>query len=246
MSKRHVLRSWRTCALVGAVLWIIAGSVAPAAADPEPEPSLQTEPDTEALARQMGITPEEAVRRYGWHTAFSLAANAIEEEMPAAYADSAITGPYRASVLFAGKVPNGVARYFKALPKHVDVELTGGAPFPRAELLAEMEQHHRKMGQDPEVDQALSSVDAKRGVIQVVVKPRNRDKGARPELRAKLLALATKGSRIPIELTFTDHSLGELHMGMDRGWSPFTEWTPWSQFLTPRFLRFQLPFAATH
>lgn len=241
MSNRRVRRSRWWCALVGAVFLILAGSVAPAAADPDPEPSLQTEPDTEALARQMGITPQEAVRRYGWHTTFSLAANAIEEELPAAYADSEITGPYSASVLFAGKVPSGVAEYFKDLPKHVDVELTGGAPFPRAELLAEMEQHHRKMGQDPEVDQALSSVDAKRGVIQVVVKPRNRDKSARPELRAKLIAYASDGSRIPIELTFTDHSLGELRTGMEGRWSPFAEWTPW-----PRLLRFQLPFASTH
>lgn len=241
MSKWRVLRRWRTCALVGAVLLIMAGSVAPAAADPDPEPSLQTEPDTEALARQMGITTEEAVRRYGWHTAFTLAANAIEEEMPAAYAESEITGPYSASVTFAGKVPNGAAEYFTALPDHVDVELVDGAPFPRAELRAEMEQHHMKVHKDPEVDQVLSVIDAKRGVIEVVVMPRDKDKSARSELRAKLIAYATDGSRIPIELTFTDHSLGELHSDVDRRRNPFAEWTPW-----PRFLRFQLPFASTH
>ncbi|MFC7619280.1 hypothetical protein ACFQU4_02970 [Microlunatus sp. GCM10028923] len=66
MSKRRVLRSWRWCALVGALLLIIAGPVAPAAADPDSEPTLQTEADaTEALAREMGITVDEAIKRYG-------------------------------------------------------------------------------------------------------------------------------------------------------------------------------------
>ena len=68
----------------------------------------------------------------------------------------------------------------------------------------------------------LSVVDAERGVIEMVVRPRDKDKSARSELRAKLIVDATDGSRIPIELTFT-------------------EWTPW-----PRFLRLQLPFASTH
>ncbi|MFC7619281.1 hypothetical protein [Microlunatus sp. GCM10028923] len=161
--------------------------------------------------------------------------------MPDAYADSEITGWYSASVLFAGKVPASAAAYFKGLPEHVDVELVGGAPDPRAVLLAEMEQLHHKISKDPDVDQALSAVDAKRGVIEVVVRPRNKDKSARPELRAKLVAYSTEDSRIPVELTFTDHSLGELHTGMGRSWNPFAEWTTW-----PRFLRFQLPFASTH
>lgn len=242
MSKRRVLRSWRWFALVGAALLIIAGAVAPAAADPDPEPTLQTEPDTtEALAREMGITVEEAIRRYGWQTAFHQAANAIEEEVPSAYAESEITGWYSASVLFAGKVPAGAAAYFKGLPEHVDVELVGGAPYPRAELLAEMEQLFHKISKDADIDQALSAVDAKRGVIEVVVKPRDKGKRVQSELRTKVAAYATDGSRIPVELTFTDHSLGELHTGMERRWNPFAEWTPW-----PRFLRFQLPFASTH
>lgn len=241
MSNRRVRHGRRWCAWLGALVLILAGPVSPAVAEPDPEASSEAGPDTEALAREKGISIEEAVRRYGWHTAFSHAATAIEEDMPAAYAEAEVTGPYSASVTFAGRIPKGAAAYFKALPDHVEVKLIGGAPYPRAELVADMQELHLKVHQDPEVDQVVGWVDAKRGVIELVVRPRDKDKGAQSKLRARLTAFATEASRIPVELTFTDASLGDLHTGQDGGWSLFSVRTP-----RPRFLIFHLPFASTH
>ncbi len=166
-------------------------------------------PSTVALAQQKGISIEEAVKRYEWQTPFSQAASAVEEAMPDAYAASEITGHYTASVTFAGEVPAGAAEYFKALPEHVDVELVGGAARALVGLRAEMEALRHKVNKDPDVDQVLSGIDTERGVIEMVVKPRVNTKSAQSDLRAKVAAYRADGSRTPVDLTFTDHSLGE-------------------------------------
>jgi hypothetical protein len=200
---------------------IIAGSVAPGAADPEAEPTSEEGlvvqeyregepgPSTVALAEQKGISIEEAVKRYEWQTPFSQAASAVEEAMPDAYAASEITGHFTASVTFAGEVPAGVAEYFKAIPDHVDIELIGGAARALVGLRAEMETLHHKVNKDPDVDQVLSAIDTDRGVIEMWVRLRVNTKSAQSDLRAKPAAYKAKGSRTPVDLTFTDHSLGE-------------------------------------
>ncbi|GAB3738879.1 hypothetical protein GCM10028864_01260 [Microlunatus parietis] len=165
-------------------------------------------PSTVALAQQKGIPIEEAVKRYEWQTPFSQAVSAVEEAMPDAYASSEITGHFTASVKFAGDVPAGAAEYFKAIPEHVDVELIGGAARALVPLRAEMEALFHKVNKDPGVEQALGWVDTDIGVIRIKVKLRVSTKSAQSDLRAKVAAYKADGSRTPVDLTFTDKSLG--------------------------------------
>lgn len=166
-------------------------------------------PSTVALAKQEGISIEEAVKRYEWQTPFSQATSAIEEALPDAYAASEITGHFTATVTFAGDVPAGVSEYFKDIPEHVDIKLIGGAARALVGLRAEMEALFHKVGKDPDVEQALGAFDTDSGVIEMKVKLRVNTKSAQSDLRAKVAAYKAEGSRTPVEVTFTDESLGK-------------------------------------
>ncbi len=91
----------------------------------------------------------------------------------------------------------------------MDITLIGGAARALVGLRAEMEALSHKLGKDPDVDQALAAFDTDSGVIEIQVKPRVNTKSAQSDLRAKVAAYKAEGSRTPVELTFTDESLGE-------------------------------------
>ncbi|MFS3127502.1 hypothetical protein ACLM5J_03760 [Nocardioides sp. Bht2] len=139
-------------ALVPGVLTVaLANGTAQAQPDPSEDPGganlvagipAEEQADLRAIARDEGISFDQAVDLYGWQNEYAAAAGALENAYPGSYAGSSMNvgGTPGATFRFVGKVPAGVEKLTQAIP--VAVHFTGEADYTKEEIRVAVEKAH--------------------------------------------------------------------------------------------------------
>lgn len=165
--------------------------------------------DIQQVAKQKGITVEEAIARYGWQESFAKAVNLLRESFPDQYAGSAITNGGRGAwIAFKGEVPQKAVDLVATLP--VTVRLIGSKGFSEAELKQTLDQAYYAIYEDGDIADAAGWYDVETGVITIEALPRQipGDAVMRERLRVRLQPAQPANTAVTIKVSIVDELVG--------------------------------------
>ena len=128
--------------------------------------------DLQFIASQKGISPQEAIDRYGWNDNFSLAVSEIREAVPAAFTGAEIVDGNNAWVGFASSAPQAaldIINSFSDSHSGVSVAVRTDQGFTENELRAAIKAVHYEVFETANVSDAITSFDSATGKITTVV-----------------------------------------------------------------------------
>ena len=128
--------------------------------------------DLRFIARQEGISVQEAIERYGWQDNFSLAVAQIEEAIPHAFAGAEIVDDSSAWVAFNADAPQAardIINTFRSSHRGVSVQIRANAGISEEELSEAIPIVHYAIYRSPEVRDAGTSFNSETGQIESVV-----------------------------------------------------------------------------
>lgn len=168
--------------------------------------------DLEGVAQEMGISLEEAIRRYGWHNDFATLALQIQTAFPADFSAAAIGDDDQPWISFAGKAPADAVTTIRGFT--VPVRIFEGRGFTEVEMNRRLEAIHRSVVSDERITDAVSGYDIVTGVFDVTVQladqPDIGPVGVVNELR-QALPDSIRSLDLDIEFRVADHALSEAH-----------------------------------
>ena len=128
--------------------------------------------DLRFVARQEGISVQEAIERYGWRDNFSLASSQIREAVPHAFAGAEIVDDNSAWVAFVADAPQealDILNTFRNAHGGVSVQIRANAGISEEERGKAIETVHYAIYRSPEVRDAVTTFDSATGQIKSVV-----------------------------------------------------------------------------
>jgi hypothetical protein len=128
--------------------------------------------DLERIAKQKGMSLQEAIVRYAWNDNFSVAIQKIREASPEAFAGAEIVDAGHAWVAFADDAPQASRDWidgFSSSHSGVSVEVRTGLGFTELELQKAVPAAHYAVFEAPEVRDALTRFDYATGQITTIV-----------------------------------------------------------------------------
>ncbi len=125
--------------------------------------------DLSFIADSEGISQSEAIRRYGWQSAFGAAVDAVEERYPGRFAGSSMqtTDVPSATIELTGEIPPDVAGLITGVP--VPVTVTGQAVHSEAEIREAVETAHYAARAEPSTGQVSTEYAEDIGAIVVTL-----------------------------------------------------------------------------
>ncbi len=140
--------------------------------------------DLRLMAKQDGITLDEAIISFGWHDRFATLANSLERDYPSQFTGARISDSKgrRAWIGFKGPVPAAAVDKIASFPVAA-VAARGNRGFSARELDERVILAHRSVTASPEVNNATSYYDLETGAVTVEAGLRSREVAADPERR---------------------------------------------------------------
>lgn len=166
--------------------------------------------DLEAMAADAGVGLDEAVARFAWQDAFSVAATAVQEAYPDSFATSEITSedPAVGTIRFTGTVPAGARALVAALPRSVEVRLVGGESLSAADVDRAVIAAHRAVRATGRVGDAVSSYDRAAGLVRVAAAPARLLSPTSRAAEARAIRDALPASAGRVEVVLVDEVAG--------------------------------------
>lgn len=169
--------------------------------------------DLEGVAEEMGISLEEAIRRYGWHNDFADLAHRIRTAYPRDFSAVAIGDDDKPWISFARKAPAAAVAAISGFV--VPVRIVENSGFTEVEMNRRLEAIHRSVVSDERITDAISGYDIVTGVFDVTVTLAGAESGVGPvgvvnELREGL-PQDVRSLGLDIEFRVVNHPLSEDH-----------------------------------
>ena len=170
--------------------------------------------DLEHVARQVGISLEEAIRRYGWHNDFAALALELRIAFPQDFSAAAIGDDDMPWISFAGKAPADAVTAISGFV--APVRIVEGSGFTEEEMNRRLRVIHRSVVSDDRIANAVSGYDTVTGRFDVTVTPvLPTEPGAGPvdlvnELREGLPD-SIRSLGLEIDFLVVNHALSEQH-----------------------------------
>lgn len=123
--------------------------------------------DLEGVAQEMGISLEEAIRRYGWHNDFATLALQIQTAFPADFSAAAIDDDDQPWISFSGTAPADAATAIRGFT--VPVRIFEERGFTEAEMNRQLETIHHSVVSHERITDAVSGYDIVTGAFDVTV-----------------------------------------------------------------------------
>ncbi len=165
--------------------------------------------DLEGIAQELGITLEEAIRRYGWHNEFSALVNSIRTAFPSDFSAAAIGDDDKPWISFTRKAPAAAVTAIRAFTP--PVRIIEGRSFTEAEMKRRLRTIHSSVVSDKRIVDAASGYDIETGVFDVTVQLSDQKEigpvGVVNEIR-QALPDSIRSLDLDIEFRVVNHPLG--------------------------------------
>ena len=165
--------------------------------------------DLEGIAQELGITLEEAIRRYGWHNDFSALVNSIRTAFAADFSAAAIGDDDKPWISFARKAPAAAVTAIGAFTP--PVKIIEERSFTESEMKRRLRTIHSSVVSDKRIVDAVSGYDIETGVFDVTVQLLDQKDigpvGVVKEIR-QALPHSIRSLDLDIEFRVVNHPLG--------------------------------------
>jgi hypothetical protein len=156
-----------------------------------------------AIAKQYGISREDARQRVGWQNAFAMAAGGIEEKYPNAFSRGEITNelPARTVIFFKGPVPPDVASMLVTVPREVEIRLSGGREFTSEEIAQRVSKAMHAANDTGLIHATSAEFDYDSGTVRIVGRPTSPGADTAKDAQRIEQTLSTMGLASTVSLT---------------------------------------------
>lgn len=129
--------------------------------------------DLRRIARERGISTEEAIARFAWQNLFALLVTDIREKYPDSFSSAEVVSesPAGASIGFSGTVPEELDAMVRSAVPSVRVQVFGGEGLSQVEIDSLVIAAHRAVSKTGLAGDVVSSFDRETGRVMVAAGP---------------------------------------------------------------------------